>query len=278
MNTYQQLYQRLSHLYEKGEAQAIVRLLLDMRFDLSLADIYAGKVTELSPNDTIELEKMMGRLEAGEPVQYVLGQASFHGYIYKVCPGVLIPRPETAELVDWIAEDRRPDLSVLDIGTGSGCIAVTLTLLLPQAKVTAWDISPVALQVAAENAQKYDADVTVVKQDTLQALADGRQWDVIVSNPPYIAEQERAAMDRNVLDYEPSLALFVADDDPLLFYRAIARYAIKSLKNDGELFFEINPRYINELQSLLADIGFTAVEVRNDQYGKQRMIKASCKR
>jgi release factor glutamine methyltransferase len=245
---------------------------------LSLADIYAGKVTELSPNDTIELEKMMGRLEAGEPVQYVLGQASFHGYIYKVCPGVLIPRPETAELVDWIAEDRRPDLSVLDIGTGTGCIAVTLALLLPQAKVTAWDISPVALQVAAENARKYDADVTVVKQDTLQALADGRQWDVIVSNPPYIAEQERAAMDRNVLDYEPSLALFVADDDPLLFYRAIARYAIKSLKNDGELFFEINPRYINELQSLLADIGFTAVEVRNDQYGKQRMIKASCKR
>ena len=278
MNSYPQLYQRLAHLYEIREAQAIVRLLLDMRFGLSLADIYAGKVTELSANDTIELEKMMCRLETGEPVQYVLGQAAFHGYIYKVCPGVLIPRPETTELVDWIAQDNRPDLSVLDIGTGSGCIAVTLALLLQQAKVTAWDISPTALQVATENAQQHHADVNVVEQDALHAPIAGRQWDIIVSNPPYIAEKERGNMAPNVLDYEPSLALFVSDEDPLLFYRAIAEYAMKSLKNEGVLFFEINPVYVNELQALLTNTGFTDVEVRDDQYGKQRMMKASCKR
>lgn len=291
MITYSQLYQRLSHLYDIREAQAVVRLLLEMRFGLSLTDIYAGKVTELSANDTIELEKMMRRLETGEPIQYVLGQAEFHGYIYKVCPGVLIPRAETAALVDWIVGSwgQAPDpglnhrsrphdpLSVLDIGTGSGCIAVTLALLLNQAKVTAWDVSPTALQVAKENADRHHAEVNVVEQDALNVQVAGQRWDIIVSNPPYIAEKERAAMAKNVLDYEPSLALFVADDDPLLFYRKIAEYAIKSLKNGGKLFFEINPVYVNNLQTLLSGTGFTDIEVRNDPYGKQRMIKASCK-
>ena len=188
---------------------------------------------------------------------------------------MLIPRPETAELVDWVAIDKRPNLSVLDIGTGSGCIAVTLALLMNQAKVTAWDVSPTALQTAAENARRHHADVTVTEQDALHAPIAGRQWDIIVSNPPYIAEQERASMEPNVLDYEPSLALFVSDEDPLVFYKAIAEYAMKSLKNDGKLYFEINPAYVNELQDLLTNAGFKDVTVRDDQYGKQRMIKAS---
>ena len=278
MNSYPQLYQRLQHLYDNREAQAVVRLLLDMRFGLSLADIYTGKVAELSSNDAIELEKLMCRLEKGEPVQYVLGQAPFAGYIYKVCPGVLIPRPETAELVDWIAADRREGLSVLDIGTGSGCIAVTLALKMNHVKVTAWDISPVALTVARENAQQYHVDVSVVEQDVLKAQATCALWDVIVSNPPYVTASERATMEQNVLEFEPSLALFVSDEDPLLFYRVIAKYAMESLKTGGKLFFEINPIYVNELQVLLATTGFTEIEVKSDQYGKQRMIKATyCK-
>ena len=285
--TFQDLWHRLTPVYDDGEAKAIVRLVLESRFGLSMSDIYVGKVNELSPNDNKELAKIMLRLEKAEPVQYVLGTADFHGYTYKVEQGVLIPRPETAELADWVVADlhataavgsaqEAPLPSVLDVGTGSGCIAITLALLLKRCIVTAWDIAPAALRLARENAQQHGVAVEVVEQDIFTAPADRNRWDVIVSNPPYIARREQQAMSHNVLDYEPEVALFVPDDDPLKFYRAIATYAAQSLKRGGRLFFEINPVYAEEMCDLLARAGFTDIEIRNDQFGRQRMMRGAC--
>ena len=213
----------------------------------------------------------------GEPVQYVLGEADFGGKTFLVEPGVLIPRPETYELCEWVLEER--GINILDIGTGSGCIAITLALGIPEAKVTAWDISDKALKIAAENAKRANVNVSFEQVDILAPLPftlhpSPLTYDIIVSNPPYILNKERARMERNVLDYEPELALFVPDDDPLLFYHAIARYAIRVLKPDGRLFFEINPLCINDLQQMLNNEGFSHTEVRNDQFDKQRFIKA----
>lgn len=274
--TYEELWRRIAAVYDAGEAKAIARLVLDERFGLSVADVYCGKVTQLSSDEQAELEKMVQRLERMEPVQYVLGSASFCGRQFHVEPGVLIPRPETEELCLWISQTvtgvTRP--SILDIGTGSGCIATTLSLEIKDAEVTAWDISSEALRIASSNAERLCANVNFVCQDALHAPADVDKWTVIVSNPPYICEKEMAAMDSNVLDHEPSLALFVPDDDPLRFYRSISEYGVKALKKDGLLFFEINPLYAEEMVAMLETMRYAHVEVRNDQFGKQRFIKA----
>ncbi len=272
---YEQLCQRLSNVYDTGEAKAIVRWVLDVRFGLSTADIYCGKVTQLSPNDQAELEKIMQRLEKAEPVQYVLGVADFCGRQFYVAPGVLIPRPETAELCHLIAEDGGAD--VLDIGTGSGCIAITLALDIADAKVTAWDISDDALAIAQQNAKTLGADVSFEKRDALNISQTSNIWDVIVSNPPYICRKEAAEMEENVLRYEPDTALFVPDDDPLLFYRHIMNYAISALRQEGRLYFEINPIYADSIVEQLQQLGFVDVQKIDDQFGKIRFIKA-CKR
>lgn len=272
--TYGELWRRLAALYDAGEAKAIVRMVLDVRFGLSPTDIYCGKVTQLSANDTEILEKMMQRLERAEPVQYVLGKADFCGRTFAVAPGVLIPRPETGELCRWIISGARGGERLLDIGTGSGCIAVTLQQEIAGAAVTAWDLSPEALSIARANAEAIGAEVSMVQQDALQPPADHGLWDIIVSNPPYICNRERQHMERNVTDYEPQLALFVPDDDPLRFYRAIARYAAQALKPGGALFFEINPLYAADMPPMLSALGYTAMETRRDMYGKQRFIKA----
>ena len=284
--TYETLWHRLTNLYEADEAKAIVRWVLDVRFGMSLADILCGKVTELSANDQEELEKIVQRLEKGEPVQYVIGVADFCGRQFHVSPGVLIPRPETAELCRWITShgDRhavRPsDLTaclspceVLDIGTGSGCIAITLALEIPEAKVTAWDISDTALRIARQNAEALGADVTFKHQDALNPPADSRRWDVIVSNPPYICTEERDGMAKNVLDYEPHEALFGPEEDPALFYKCIGDYAIQALKPGGYLYFELNPLTVDDVSNYLHKIGFTEIEIREDQYGKRRFLK-----
>lgn len=299
--TYNQLWKRLTVIYNEREAQAIVRTVLDALFGMSLTDICLGKVTQLSADDTTRLEKIMQRLEKSEPVQYVLGTEWFAGRLFDVAPGVLIPRPETEDLVKWACdeakekekednskeergeeeeegfkkEEEAPHPSILDIGTGSGCIAITVALALPQAHVTAWDISPDALAIAAGNAHKLGASVRFEHQDALSAPDDEARWDVIVSNPPYICDRERADMSDNVLSYEPELALFVPDSDPLLFYRAIARYASKALKPGGRLLFETNTAYAHEVAQAMADEGFTAIEVRNDCFGKPRMVKGA---
>lgn len=298
--TYNQLWKRLTAIYNEREAQAIVRTVLDALFGMSLTDICLGKVTQLSADDTTRLEKIIQRLEKSEPVQYVLGAEWFAGRLFSVAPGVLIPRPETENLVKWACdeakekekedngkeergkeeeedskEEEAPHPSILDIGTGSGCIAITVALALPQARVTAWDISPDALAIAAGNAHKLGASVRFEHQDALSAPDDEERWDVIVSNPPYICDRERADMSDNVLSYEPELALFVPDSDPLLFYRAIAHYASKALKPGGRLLFETNTAYAHEVAQAMADEGFTAIEVRNDCFGKPRMVKGA---
>lgn len=277
--TYAAFWKRLAPLYGEGEAKAMARMVYASRYGLTLADLLMGRDSEV-PHE--ELQQVLQRLEQGEPVQYVLGEELFCGRRFKVTPDVLIPRPETQELCLWIVKEAThhaplPAHRLLDIGTGSGCIAVTLALELPQARVTAWDISDRALSVARENAQRLGATVTFQQVDALHlpsVIRNPSSLTLLVSNPPYICEQEKAHMAPNVLDHEPSLALFVPDDDPLLFYRSIARYAREALVPGGQLFFEINPLYRDELTAMLRDMGYTHIETRADQFGLQRMLKA----
>lgn len=272
--TYRELWRTLEPLYGNGEARAITDYVLDVCFGLSKADILCGAVEEMTAEKTAELNKIFGRLMEGEPVQYVLGRAEFCERWFSVRPGVLIPRPETEELCAWITADSKASASpkVLDIGMGSGCIAITLQLDMPESKVTAWDISADALDVARENAQQLGANVNFVKLDALNAKPEG-EWDVIVSNPPYICEKEKKDMAVNVLEHEPHTALFVPDADPLLFYRAITRLAVQTLSKGGRLYFEINPIYADDTCHMMRAEGMTAVELRSDMYGKQRMAK-----
>lgn len=272
--TYRELWRTLEPLYGNGEARAVTDYVLDVCFGLSKADIMCGAVEEMTAEKAAELNKIFGRLMEGEPVQYVLGRAEFCGRWFDVRPGVLIPRPETEELCAWITADSKASASpkVLDIGTGSGCIAITLQLDMPESKVTAWDISADALDVARENAQQLGANVNFVEQDALNAKPEG-EWDVIVSNPPYICEKEKKDMAVNVLEHEPHTALFVPDADPLLFYRAITRLAVQTLSKGGRLYFEINPIYADDTCRMMRAEGMTAVELRSDMYGKQRMAK-----
>lgn len=284
MMTYQELWQRLTPLYDDNEAKAIVRMVLDIRFGMSLSEIYMGKVTKLSANDCAFLEKILVRLEKGEPVQYVLGETEFAGHRFKVGKGVLIPRPETAELCQWIIDEHltprhrmteTSTIKILDIGTGSGCIAITLALASKTAKVTAWDISPTALAMAEENAHALGADIVTEQHDIVDEATGttAGEYHMIVSNPPYICQHERAAMEENVLAHEPHIALFVPDDDPLLFYRAIANFATHHLAKGGWLYFEINPTYADELTAMLQERGFTGQQLHTDQFGKLRMVR-----
>lgn len=272
--TYRELWRTLEPLYGNGEARAVTDYVLDVCFGLSKADIMCGAVEEMTAEKAAELNKIFGRLMEGEPVQYVLGRAEFCGRWFDVRPGVLIPRPETEELCAWITADSKASASpkVLDIGTGSGCIAITLQIDMPESNVTAWDISADALDVARENAQQLGANVNFVKLDALNAKPEG-EWDVIVSNPPYICEKEKKDMAVNVLEHEPHTALFVPDADPLLFYRAITRLAVQTLNKGGRLYFEINPIYADDTCRMMRAEGMTAVELRSDMYGKQRMAK-----
>ena len=299
--TYNELWRQLTQVYDDYEAKAIARMVYEVRFGLMPSDLFIGKDTQLSTDDQKLLEEITQRLLTGEPVQYVLGEAEFGGRTFHVEPGVLIPRPETYELCEWILSSGRQQTDteksekvrcdkILDIGTGSGCIACTLAAELPDAAVTAWDISEDALRIAAENAKRMGVNVKFKKQDILKITPSpqllpsnslpspfqlpSNEFDVIVSNPPYICTKEKDMMEKNVLEHEPALALFVPDDDPLLFYRAIARYAAKALNPGGVLFFEINPLYVTEMQQMLSEEGFSHTEIKNDQFGKQRFTKS----
>lgn len=279
--TYNELWHILTPLYEEGEAKAIIRMVMEVTFGLSLTDLYTGKVNEISSEKKTLLEEIIKRLQKGEPVQYVLGQASFCERNFQVGPGVLIPRPETEQLCQWIIKGHNypycglqpPEpLHVLDIGTGSGCIAISLALDLWNSEVSAWDISSDSLLIARENAHRLGAKVDFKWQDAFHPEG-AEKWDIIVSNPPYICEKEKRQMEKNVLDYEPSTALFVPDDDPLQFYRAIALYGQEALKPMGELYFEINPLYADELKAMLEELHYNKVEVRVDPLEKQQMMK-----
>ena len=271
---------RLAAVYTDGEAQAIVFLVLEKLFGLSRTDVLMGGLERLTAEQTVELEQVMLRLEQGEPVQYVLGVADFDGMTLGVAPGVLIPRPETEELVEWIAEDFKSAkrLRILDIGTGSGCIALSLARRFTDASVTAWDISDDALRIASANAERQGLDVEFKKRDALCTKvpeADVANYDIIVSNPPYICEKERVDMDNNVLQHEPATALFVPDNDPLLFYRAISDLAQKMLRSGGCLYFEINREYGKETAEMMSAMGFDSVELRKDFMENDRMVKGT---
>ncbi len=286
MMTYQQLYRELLPHYEEGEAKAVVRLLLEEVFNLSFTDILSGKLDDLSEAESQKLTAMMDRLWGGEPVQHVVGTATFMGRRFVVGPEVLIPRPETEELCRIILDRyNRPycglqppePTSVLDIGTGSGCIAVTLALDLWNCSVSGWDISGDALLMARENALRLGAQVNWELHDVLHLEDDKLQpasYDIIISNPPYICDRERVDMEPRVLLHEPATALFVPDDNPLLFYHAIAQMAADALRPGGLLAFEINPLYADLLSTDLQTVGWQQVEILNDPFGKQRFILA----
>ena len=275
--TYYELWHLLAPLYGDGEAKAIARLVFEVRFGLSMSDICLGKDTQLSANNQTELKGIADRLLEQEPIQYVLGQADFCGRTFIVNEHVLIPRPETEDLCRWInSQDTCPRVRLLDIGTGSGCIAITLAAMYPKAEVIAWDISPEALEVARENAKRTHVNVSFEQIDILHLPSNllHQTYDLIVSNPPYICNKERACMEANVLEHEPHTALFVPDDDPLLFYRAIAQYGQTALEPEGWLYFEINPLYAQPLSDMLHMMSYHDIELKLDQYGKQRMIRA----
>lgn len=324
--------QALSAHYPASEANALARLILEKRFGVSLTDIYMGKDKQFSPEQRKDLEDILQRLLRDEPIQYILGEADFCGETFAVTPAVLIPRPETAELVAWIGETLpAAPCRVLDVGTGSGCIAISLAKQHPATAVTAWDISEEALAVARWNNESLGTSVTFLRRDALaeggepprkDGMNKGRtddlseeesperfvpeetlvpsdtsgercdeakdlcpridrddcdesgKYDVIVSNPPYVTCSERREMEANVLDWEPGLALFVPDDDPLLFYRAIARLAHRLLKPGGRLFFEINRAYGLATVEMLRAMNYQDVELRKDLSGNDRMVSA----
>lgn len=277
---FRQIVDTLVPKVEEREARALAFVVLEDAFGLSRTDIYLGKDTAFSEDDTIRLEKILRRLEQGEPVQYVIGTAQFCNLTFRVTPDTLIPRPETEELVGWVASllPSEAPCSVLDVGTGTGCIAISLAKQFPRAQVTAWDISEGALAVARQNAETNGVTVDFCRTDVLEVVNESaareNSHDVlyIVSNPPYICERERAEMETHVLDYEPASALFVPDADPLLFYRALAR--LGQQLHAAAVLVEINQAYGQETVEMFQSSGYSNVELRRDIYGKDRMIKA----
>ena len=276
--TYSEIWHRIATSYDDGEARAIARILIEELFGLSYTDIVCGATEQLSADDTLRLDTAVRRIEQGEPLQHVLGYADFCGNRFCVNGSVLIPRPETEWLVDEGAKLMSTTATsspkrILDIGTGSGCIAISLKLRLGDAYVEAWDISEEALRTAQDNADALKAEVVFRKRDALRADNTAAPWDLIVSNPPYICDSERSAMDDNVLLHEPHTALFVPDDDPLRFYRAIARYALLTLNTGGSLLFECNTRYAEATGTMLRDMGFEEVTVSDDCFNLPRFVR-----
>lgn len=266
---------RLQPYYTAEEVSAFSRIVCCDLLGQAPTDYYLGKDIALSPKKEQELEDILQRLSRFEPLQYIEGRTLFLGRELLVAPGVLIPRPETEELVELMLKEIPADARILDVGTGSGCIAISLAKELPDALVTAWDVSPEALNVARANARKLQADVRFVECDVLACQVDEvGLYDVIVSNPPYVTEAEKADMEPNVLQWEPSLALFVPDDDPLRFYRRIAVLGRDMLADGGRLYFEINRAYGREIVEMLRAMGYVGVRVEKDLSQNDRFVIA----
>jgi release factor glutamine methyltransferase len=266
----------LQGLYPDTEIKSFSNLIIEKLTGFSRTEIILNKNTLFSDDQRHVIESFIEKLKINIPIQYILGETEFFGLPFNVNESVLIPRPETEELVDWISNeaDRNSHLHILDIGTGSGCIAISLKHELPNAQVEAFDISEEALQTATGNARRNKLEVTFTRTDILNAPDFDQKWDIIVSNPPYVTEQEKDEILPNVLDNEPHLALFVPDNDPLLFYRRIAQFALKHLHPNGKLYFEINREFGKETAELLTEAGFLNVELRKDISGNDRMIAA----
>lgn len=265
--------QQLQGAYDAREARAVYMLVMEKAFGLSPTQVLMGKDKELSSQKRAKLENIVSRLLQGEPVQYTLGEADFYGHAFRVTPSVLIPRPETEDLVSAVLSEKHTPCSVLDIGTGSGCIAISLAL--EGLSVTAMDISEEAIAVASDNARDLNARVSFVKDDILHPQPTDCMWDAIVSNPPYVCRSEAAEMERHVLEHEPHLALFVPDRDPLLFYRAIAQYAVQHLCVNGRIYLECNRTYVGDVGDILVRNHFTDVCTLQDRYGNPRIVTAT---
>lgn len=266
---------KLKEKFEASEIASLLNTLFVEQLNISKQDRLLEPQAQITEGDLLLIIRSVNRLLEDEPIDYVVGNTEFFGMRFIVGKEVLIPRPETEELCDWIiSEESTTNLLVADIGTGSGCIAITLAKHLKKAEVFACDVSEAALLKVKQNARLNSVKVTARLFDVLQEFPIEQKLDIIVSNPPYVLEVDKAEMKKNVLDYEPHLALFVEDSDPLLFYRMIAEHAIKCLKPNGRLFFEIHERYSESIQTLLNGMGFQEIEVRKDAQGKDRMVRA----
>lgn len=265
----------LKGLFSPDEINSLTRLILEKEFSIPLADVLTCKFNHLSDAEMQRLSEIVGKLKNSEPIQYILGETDFFGLTFYLDDSVLIPRPETEELVQWIVDSvKNEPLKILDIGTGSGCIAVTLAKKLPFAEVHAWDISRDALGVARKNADKNGVHLFLAEKDILQESVSDEKFDIVVSNPPYVTEFEKGEMQENVLNFEPHLAMFVSDQNALVFYEKIADFALKNLNKGGKLFFEINREKGNQIEMLLQQRGFGNIERQKDISGNERMIKA----
>lgn len=274
-------FQDLTGSYPQQEIQSFFNLLCEHFLGISRLEIALSPHLSVEDPAKTQLEDALQQLLKHQPLQYILGETEFYGRTFSLNEHTLIPRPETEELVTWIIEDAKQagrhqqSMQILDMGTGSGCIAISLAKELPQAEVSALDISTEALLCAQENAQRHEAVVSFSSKDMLQLAALPGMYDIMVSNPPYVRESEKQQMHPNVLNYEPATALYVSDDDPLVFYRKIGALAQQYLQADGALYLEINEYLSKELEELLQQLGFDRIEIRQDIFGKDRMIKAS---
>jgi release factor glutamine methyltransferase len=275
--------QGLGEVYDNREIEAITLLVLEEITDMSRAKIKAFPEDDVPGEAAEKIQGILEELKTGRPVQYILGNTEFYGLNFLVNPATLIPRPETEELVEWVLQSQKLKVksqmpfSILDIGTGSGCIAISLKKNLPDARVTAIDISPEALQTAKQNAVINDVEVKFIHDDILNTKfeIEHSKFEIIISNPPYVTLIDQAQMHQNVTGFEPHTALFVPENDPLIFYKAIADFAVEHLEDKGLLFFEINENFGKETVELLTCKGFTDIELRKDMSGRDRMVKAA---
>ncbi len=275
--------EQLSHIYDEAELNEIIFLAFNQVLGFSKTDLSFRTNENINQSDLLKLNFICKRLLQQEPIQYILGETEFYGLKFKVNPSVLIPRPETEELVDLIIKENKSStatgkIKIIDIGTGSGCIAIALKKHLPQAEVYALDISETALTTAQQNAALNKLDVRFMQADILAAPNTQLQalgFDVIVSNPPYITHTEAAEMETRVKDFEPHSALFVENREPLVFYDKIARFAFKQLNTNGKLYFELNAKYASETKQLIESIGFKQVQLLRDLNNNERILKAS---
>ena len=267
--------QELSEHYSPSETSLLARIILEEVSGFTFAALTSGKFSNLSDCQERKLQQILSRLKLGEPFQYVMGKTTFYGIELQVGREVLIPRPETEELVEWIIADCGAGATdILDIGTGSGCIAIALAVNMPQAQVHDWDLSLPALQMAQGNARLNHVEVLFRQRDILKPFTEESRYDCIVSNPPYITLSEKTTMERTVTAFEPGEALFVPDKSPLLFYERIASLAVDLLKEEGRLFFEIHQSRGDEVCAMLLEKGFREIELRKDLSGNERMIRA----
>ncbi|MEI7831362.1 MAG: peptide chain release factor N(5)-glutamine methyltransferase [Prolixibacteraceae bacterium] len=277
LNTKKIIREKLSPIYPPSEVESLTRLILEHVTGLSRLQLHLNQTIPLAEPKIMQIGDILNRLLANEPIQYILGETEFYGLKFNVSPGVLIPRAETEELVDWIiAEEKEHCGSLLDIGTGSGCIPISIDKNLQFERVEGWDISDDALKIAESNAIRNESKVHFSRQDIFHptGIAELTKWDVIVSNPPYVLMEESNLMEKKVVDFEPHVALFVPDNDPLIFYRTIAQFAAVQLHHHGSLYFEINESMGKATVKLLQELGFKPILTRKDLQGKDRMIQA----